>query len=95
MSRKSSDREKIAFAQAERTFWEDEYSYSSSIAVPIHWRARRALGIHWGTFEISHEPLDQPPRDVAAALKAQALPPDHVWLMKQGEVRALPVEEAR
>lgn len=57
--------------------------------------ARRALGIHWGTFEISHEPLDQPPRDVAAALKAQALPPDHVWLMKQGEVRALPVEEAR
>jgi len=40
-----ADREKIAFAQAERTFWEDEYSYSSSIAVPIHWRARRALGI--------------------------------------------------
>ncbi len=26
-------------------FWEDEYSYSSSLSVPIHWKARRALGI--------------------------------------------------
>ena len=32
---------------------------------------------------------------VRLGVQVQALPPDHVWLMKQGEVRALPVEEAR
>lgn len=26
-------------------YWSDEYFYSSSICAPIHWRARRALGI--------------------------------------------------
>jgi len=26
-------------------FWDDEYSYRSSMAVPIHWKARRALNV--------------------------------------------------
>ncbi|MDR1511898.1 MAG: hypothetical protein LBS56_00220, partial [Propionibacteriaceae bacterium] len=28
-----------------KQFWSDEYHYRSSICVPIHWRARRALGV--------------------------------------------------
>ncbi|MBM7500890.1 hypothetical protein JOD52_001730 [Brachybacterium muris] len=32
------------FGDAVESFWLSEYNYSSSIAVPIHWRAKRAIG---------------------------------------------------
>lgn len=35
--------------------------------------AKATLGIHWGTFEMSDEPLDQPPRDLAAARTARGV----------------------
>ena len=53
--------------------------------------ARHAIGVHWGSFALSQESFDQPPRDVAAALERRQLPESRFWLPRQGETRALPL----
>lgn len=53
-------------------------------------RARRAIGIHWGTFEsLSDEPLDEPPALLAKAREARGLSREQFDVMKIGEVRRL------
>lgn len=58
-------------------------------AVQIHQDvgARRSIGLHWGTFALTDEPCDQPPRDLADACRAQGLPPGTFDVMAIGETR--------
>lgn len=51
-------------------------------------RARRAVAVHFGTFDLSDEPLDEPPRRFRAAAEAQGLAPDAAWVLRVGETRA-------
>jgi N-acyl-phosphatidylethanolamine-hydrolysing phospholipase D len=57
--------------------------------------ARRAaplplmLAIHWGTFRLTDEPMDEPPRRVRAAWRAAGLPDDRLWVARFGETVAL------
>ncbi|RZU00693.1 MBL fold metallo-hydrolase [Rivibacter subsaxonicus] len=61
-------------------------------AVQIHrdLGAKRSLGVHWGTFELTDEPRDQPPRDLAAARKAQGVAEEDFFTLAIGETRKLP-----
>ncbi len=47
--------------------------------------AKRAVGIHWGTFQLTDEPLDQPPEDLAKAVQAHHLPADQFRVMQHGQ----------
>ncbi len=51
-------------------------------------RARRALAMHYGTFDISNEPLDEPPRRFHAAAQAAGVAEGDAWVFVIGEMRA-------
>lgn len=48
-------------------------------------RAAYALGVHWGTFELSDEPIDGPPTMLTQALKADGLGSDRFRTIEAGE----------
>lgn len=60
-------------------------------AVQMHrdLRARQSLGIHWGTFELTDESLDEPPRALAAARKAAGLVDQDFFVLAVGETRRM------
>ena len=43
--------------------------------------------IHWGTFKLTDEPMDEPPRRAVAAWEAAGLPPERLWIPLHGETR--------
>jgi len=45
------------------------------------------LGVHWGTYKLTDEPMDEPPRRTAAAWSQANLPPDALWICAHGETR--------
>jgi L-ascorbate metabolism protein UlaG (beta-lactamase superfamily) len=51
--------------------------------------ARYAVAMHWGTFRLTDELLDEPPRKLAEALAQNGVSPDRFFLMKHGETRKL------
>lgn len=63
---------------------------SEAVQVMLDVQAAHAVGVHWGTFELTDEPLDQPPRDLADALAQRALPADRFEVLRHGETRCYP-----
>ena len=60
-------------------------------AVRIHQdlHARHSVAMHWGTFILTDEPLDEPPHRLAAARRAAGISPEIFFVMKHGETRKL------
>lgn len=56
-----------------------------AVQVMLDVRAQRAIGVHWGTFALTDEPLDQPPRDLEMALDARGLPRERFVVLRHGE----------
>lgn len=51
-----------------------------------HIGAEQALGHHWGTFQLTAEPVDAPEQALAAALEAASIPPEKFIAMRPGQV---------
>jgi L-ascorbate metabolism protein UlaG (beta-lactamase superfamily) len=60
-----------------------------SVQVHLDVGSRRSVGIHWGTFILTDEPLDEPPRRLAKALKDRNLSGDVFVVPKHGETLIL------
>lgn len=60
-------------------------------AVQVHRdvRSRRSIGMHWGTFVLTMEDPAEPPRRLAAAVRAAGLPADSFTIMQHGETRPI------
>lgn len=60
-------------------------------AVRIHRDLECSLSIamHWGTFPMTDEPFDEPPRLLAQAMRDAQIRPEHFWVMEHGETREL------
>lgn len=61
-------------------------------AVKIHrdLGAKRSLGVHWGTFTLTDEPLDEPPRLLVEEARSAGLGPEEFFVLAVGETRQLP-----
>ncbi|MEE2717111.1 MAG: MBL fold metallo-hydrolase [SAR324 cluster bacterium] len=52
-------------------------------------RARFSVGIHWGTFQLTDEPMDEPPKRLQQALADAGIPQERFFVMQHGETRSL------
>ena len=61
-------------------------------AVKMHrdLRSEQSLGMHWGTFKLTDEPMGEPPLYLARALKEAAVPAEEFQVLKIGETRVFP-----
>ena len=79
-----------------RWFMKDQHvNPAEAVQIHLDLQAKRSVGVHWGTFNLTDEPLDQPPADLAVALAAKGLKEDDFFLMAVGETRKLAVRERR
>ncbi len=62
---------------------------TEAVRIHLDLQARQSVGIHWGTFVLTDEPLDQPPRDLAAARTTQGVADDAFFVLAVGETRKI------
>ncbi len=82
----------IAVGAYEPRWFMKEQHVNPEEAVQIHLdlKAKRSIGVHWGTFDLTDESLDQPPKDLAAARAAKKLPQEAFDVMAIGQTLKLP-----
>lgn len=62
---------------------------SESVQIFGDLRAKRAVASHWGVFQLTDEPLDEPPRKLQDALAAALVSADDFAVWQHGESRSL------
>ena len=82
----------VAIGAYEPRWFMAEQHVNPAEAVQIHLdlAAKRSLGVHWGTFELTDEPLDAPPQELIAARLDKGVADDRFFVIAIGETRKLP-----
>ncbi|WP_247548462.1 MBL fold metallo-hydrolase [Ralstonia pseudosolanacearum] len=74
-----------------RWFMKDQHvNPAEAVQIHLDLKAKRSVGIHWGTFDLTDESLDQPPKDLAMARTAKGLEQDAFDVMAIGQTLKLP-----
>lgn len=74
-------------AYAPRWFMQHQHvDPAQAVQIHLDLQATRSLGIHWGTFELTDEALDEPPRALRQALQARAVDPASFITTAPGEI---------
>lgn len=58
-----------------------------ALQIGLDVRARHIVAMHFGTFDLADEPLDEPPRRFRAEAERLGLGPDRAWILNVGETR--------
>ncbi len=60
-----------------------------AVQVHLDLKSRYSVAIHWGTFQLTDEPMDEPPKRLELALKERNVPPSRFFVLGHGETRML------
>jgi N-acyl-phosphatidylethanolamine-hydrolysing phospholipase D len=77
----------IGAYEPEAMMRESHMNPEEAVTAAVDLKARSAIGIHFGTFDLSDEPLAEPPRRFTAAAKSSDLGSSAAWILKVGETR--------
>lgn len=82
----------LAIGAYEPRWFMKEQHVNPAEAVQIHkdLGASQSVGVHWGTFDLTDESADQPPRDLAVARERMGVPEQAFFVLRIGETRDLP-----
>lgn len=83
-------------AYAPRWFMKDQHvNPDEAVQIHLDLKAKRSVGVHWGTFDLTDESLDQPPKDLAVARAAKNLSKETFDVMAIGQTLKLPKRNAK
>lgn len=57
-----------------------------AVQAHIDLRSKMSVAMHWGTFILTDEPLDEPPVRLKTAMKEKGIPEDEFLVLKHGEM---------
>jgi N-acyl-phosphatidylethanolamine-hydrolysing phospholipase D len=79
-----------------RWFMKDQHvDLAEAVQIHLDLNAKRSVGVHWGTFQLADDPLDQPLHDLAGACRAKGLSAESFFLMPVGGTRRIAKREIK
>ena len=73
---------------------EQQVNPAEAVQIYQDLKAKSSVGVHWGTSNLTDEPLDQPPKYLAAALRKRGLAQNVFTVIAIGQTRIMPARPA-